>query len=96
MNDRIDQLLRAASTGPRLDHALDGLEGAVWRRIAAQRANASGVVVDLRVQLVAAGAALCIGLAMGWSSTLAHRPDPRAVFVSYEEAGPLARLEGGL
>ena len=95
MTGRLDELLRALPA-PRLDHPLDQLEPMVWRRIDAQRR--APAVGTLRFQLVAAGMALCIGLALGWSVTSAQHSEERAhaQFASYEQVGPLARLEGGL
>ena len=96
MTDRLDDLLRALPA-PAPDHSLDQLEPAVWRRIQAQRASEASAGGSLRFQLVAAGMALGIGLLLGWSSSNAHRPDDiQALYASYAELGPMARLESGL
>ena len=95
MTGRLDELLRALPL-PQIDHPLDQLEPLVWRRIEAQRGAMA--VGTLRFQLVAAGMALCIGLAIGWSVTSSQHSEERAhaQFASYEQVGPLARLESGL
>lgn len=94
MTPSLDQMLTAATGAPSApDHALDGLEGDVWRRIHRDSAAAQG----LRIQALAAGAALGIGLAIGWSQHPPARAESiAATYASYEAAGPLARLENGL
>ncbi len=96
MADRLDDLLRALPA-PAGDHALDQLEPAVWRRIQAMRGAEAAAGGTFRFQLLAAGMALAIGLALGWSSSRAPRPDDvQALYASYAEVGPMARLESGL
>ena len=93
---RVDDLLKAARS-QRLDHELDGLEAEVWTRIEGERTRGAAATRTLQIQAVAAGAALCIGLALGWSQANARRAEVRpAGFASYEQVGPLGRLEAGL
>ena len=95
MPDRLDDLLRTLP-GPALDHPLDQLEPAVWRRIEASGRTTSGPSIGF--QLIAAGMALAIGLALGWRHAGGgERPDDvQALYASYAELGPLAKLENGL
>ena len=96
MADRLDDLLKALPA-PDADHGLDQLESAVWRRIQVQRGNEASAGGSLRFQLVAAGMALGVGLALGWTTSNAHRTDDvQALYASYAALGPMARLEGGL
>jgi hypothetical protein len=95
MSDRIDELLRAVPE-VLVDHPLDQLEPQVWRRIEARRASAFSPGA-LRFQIAAAAAALVVGLAIGWMTAGRSAPESQgALYASYENAGPLARLEGGL
>ncbi len=96
MTDRIDQLLKALPPAS-LDHSLDQLEPMVWRRIEGRR-GAGWTTSGLSFQLAAAGLALAIGLALGWTTSGAHDPDrsQSPLYASYVESGPMARLEGGL
>ena len=96
MGDRLDDLLRTLPA-PAADHDLDQLEPAVGRRIQSRRMAETSAGGSLRFQLVAAGMALGIGLALGWSSHSARKTDDvQALYASYAEVGPMARLEGGL
>jgi hypothetical protein len=93
MTDRLDVLLKALPA-PAGGADLDGLEPLVWRRIRARQATGA----DVRTQLVAAGMALGIGLALGWTMTNAqaqHRHQTE-LFAGYAQVGPLGRLEGPL
>ena len=94
MTDKLTQLLLALP-GPALDRSLDDLEPAVWARIAAQKGARSAESGAWRYQLAAAGMALAIGLALGWS-TAAPRGDDQdqSLYASYTEVGPAARLSG--
>ena len=95
MSDRLDDLLRSLPAAG-LDHALDQLEPAVWRRIEARRRSAASPA-GLRLQLVAAGMALLVGLILGWSANNRIRTaDSQSLYASYAEVGPVGRLEGGL
>lgn len=96
MTDRLDELLKALPA-PRLDHALDQLEPAVWRRIEARR-SAPWAGGGLRFQLAAAALALVIGMALGWASGGSRGADhgQSMLYTSYVESGPIARLESGL
>jgi len=93
MTDRLDALLKALPAPAALAD-LDGLEPLVWRRIRARQATGAGV----RTQLVAAGMALGIGLALGWTMTNVQAEHRRQaeLFAGYAEVGPLGRLEGPL
>ena len=96
MNDRLDELL-SALPAPALDHRLDQLEPQVWRRIESSRGGRWNPGGALRFQLMAAGMALVIGLALGW--TLNTRQDTDrglSLYSSYAEVGPAGRLENGL
>jgi hypothetical protein len=97
MSDRLDHLL-AALPRPTLDYPLDQLEPLVWRRIEAGRAGVAFAGGGLRFQLMAAGMALVIGLALGWFTTSMRDTQARqsAMMESYAQVGPLGRLEGGL
>jgi hypothetical protein len=97
MTDRLDDLLRALPD-VRADHPLDQLEPAVWARIEAGRARGFMPMGSLKLQLMAAGMALVIGIALGWSmnSDRAAQDGQAATYASYVEVGPLARLERGL
>jgi hypothetical protein len=91
MSDRLDDLLRRLPA-PGLDHVLDQLEPAVWRRIDARRGGDG-----LRLQLVAAGMALAVGLVLGWSmNNRTQAPDTQSLYASYADVGPTGRLESGL
>ena len=96
MTQTLDEMLRAlAPTSP--DRSLDQLEPAVWSRIEADRSQRSGADRGLRMQLVAAGMALVVGLALGWSMSSARDPDDvRSLYASYADLGPIGRLENGL
>ena len=92
MTDRLDDLLRALPA-PTLDLSLDQLEPGVWRRIESARSAVSSGA--WRYQLAAAGMALAIGLALGWSASGTHQVDPtQALYASYAGSGPTARLTG--
>ncbi len=93
MSDRLDELLQRLPA-PGLDHALDQLEPSVWRRIEARQAQAAPG--GLSLQLVAAGMALAVGLALGWSMNSRSQTDSQSLFASYAEVGPVGRLESGL
>jgi hypothetical protein len=94
MTDRLDELLRRLPA-PALDHPLDQLEPLVWRRI--ERNTAAMAPAGLRLQLVAAGMALAVGLALGWSMNhKAETADGTSLYASYAEVGPISRLESGL
>ncbi len=98
MANRLDDLLRSLP-GPSVDHALDQLEPAVWRRIEARSSAAVRVTAagGLPLQLVAAGMALAVGLALGWSMNARRdAADSQSLYASYAEVGPIARLENGL
>ena len=96
MANSLDDLLKSLPA-PGADHGLDQLESSVWRRIQVQRAGEASAGGSLRFQLVAAGMALGIGLALGWTTSNAHRTDDvQALYASYAELGPIARLEAGL
>lgn len=97
MADKLDELLKSLP-GPRLDHPLDQLEPRVWARIEAARSVGLAALGLPRFQLVAAGMALAIGLALGWTMSDVHRQrDAQTlVFANYVAAGPLARLGAGL
>ncbi len=97
MTDRLDDLLRALPS-VRPDHQLDQLEPAVWARIEAGRSGGFMPMGSLKLQLMAAGMALVIGLALGWSMNSGQSPQDgqAATYASYVEVGPLARLERGL
>ena len=77
-----------------VSYALDQLEPAVWRRIEARRGGEGG----LRLQLVAAGMALAVGLVLGWSmnSRTQAASDNQSLYASYADVGPTGRLESGL
>ena len=94
MTPSLDQMLTAAAAADAgSDPALDRLEGDVWRRIQ----QGSAAAQSLRMQVLAAGAALGIGLAIGWSQHQPARAESIAgAYASYEAAGPMARLENGL
>ena len=96
MTQTLDEMLRAlAPISP--DRSLDQLEPAVWSRIEADRARRSVADRSLRIQLVAAGMALVVGLALGWSMSSARDPDDvRSLYASYADLGPIGRLENGL
>ncbi len=94
MANRLDDLLKRLPA-PGLDHVLDQLEPAVWRRIDARRSQAAPA--GLRLQLVAAGMALAVGLALGWSMNVrSQSADSQSLYASYAEVGPIGRLESGL
>ncbi len=96
MTERLDDLLRALPA-PSAHPALDQLEPRVWRRIdAARRRQEAGPGVGF--QLIAAGTALAIGLALGWSHSSGARraSDVQSLYASYAAVGPMARLESGL
>ena len=96
MSDRLDDLLQSLP-GPGPDRSLDGLEPAVWGRIQQGERDGVSAGAAVRLQLVAAGMALCIGLALGWSMHASQVDrDQQALFASYAEVGPLGRLEGPL
>ena len=96
MTRTLDELLKAvAPITP--DRSLDQLEPAVWSRIEADRTQRSGADRGFRMQLVAAGMALVVGLALGWSMSSARDPDDvRSLYASYADLGPIGRLENGL
>ena len=94
MSDRLDDLLRSLPA-PGLDHSLDQLEPAVWRRIDARRSQAAPSPLSL--QLMAAGMALAVGLLLGWMSSGSQASDNnQSLYASYAAAGPSGRLESGL
>ncbi len=94
MTDRLDDLLRALPA-PTLDLSLDQLEPGVWRRIDSARTAGAVSSGAWRYQLAAAGMALAIGLALGWSASGTHQTDPtQALYASYAGSGPTARLTG--
>ncbi len=98
MSDRLDDLLRALPV-PGGDCSLDGLESAVWGRIQKHDALARSASTTIRLQLVAAGMALGIGLALGWNNEIQRGQadqEQAALFAGYAAVGPLARLEGPL
>jgi hypothetical protein len=96
MADRLDELLKRLPTAI-LDHRLDQLEPQVWSRIAAQREPGLFAAGAFRLQLIAAGMALAIGLVLGWSMN--NRPQTaygQSLYASYAAVGPMGRLENGL
>jgi hypothetical protein len=94
MTDELGDLLRALP-GPTLDHSLDQLEPAVWRRIDAMRAPRPTAARAWAYQLAAAGMALAIGLALGWSAAGPRQADQdQGLYASYAGSGPDARLSG--
>ncbi len=94
MTDKLDDLLRALPAVT-VDHALDQLEPLVWRRIEAARASQAVAGGAWRYQLAAAGMALAIGVALGWSTSSMRSGEPdQALYTSYAELGPAARLSG--
>ncbi len=96
MSNRLDELL-SALPAPALDHRLSQLEPLVWRRIEARPAMDWNPGRALSFQLAAAGMALVIGLAVGWSMNARHDPDTGlSLYSSYAEVGPAGRLENGL
>jgi hypothetical protein len=96
MADRLDELLKRLPAMV-LDHRLDQLEPQVWRRIEARREIAVSPAGAFRLQLIAAGMALAVGLVLGWSMN--SRPasaDGQSLYASYAAVGPMGRLENGL
>ncbi len=94
MTDKLGDLLRALP-GPTLDYPLDQLEPAVWRRIESARSAAVLPAGAWRYQLAAAGMALVIGLALGWSAAGPRQGDQdQALYASYAGTGPAASLTG--
>lgn len=67
-------------------------------RIKRSEASSLSAGAAVRLQIVAAGMALGIGLAIGWSMSgiQGERDSQAALMASYAEVGPLARLEGPL
>ena len=72
MADKLDDLLRALPE-PAAGHRLDQLEPLVWRRIERVRGGGDIKALGMRLQLAAAAASLCVGLALGWSQAGAPR-----------------------
>ena len=95
MADRLDHLLKLLPPAL-LDHRLDQLEPQVWRRIEMRRELAASPAGALRLQLIAAGMALAVGLALGWSMNSRPAADGQSLYASYAAVGPLGRLENGL
>ena len=93
MSDRLDDLLRALPA-PTLDYSLDQLEPGVWRRIEARRGAEAVPGGAWRYQLAAAGVALAIGLALGWSAAPRPGDQDQSLYASYAGSGPAARLTG--
>ena len=94
MTDPLDDLLRALPA-PTLDHSLDQLEPAVWRRIESARSAEAVPGGAWRFQLAAAGMALAIGVALGWAAAEPRQTDQdQALYASYAGSGPTARLTG--
>jgi hypothetical protein len=95
VSDRLNDLLQALR-GATLDRPLDQLEPMVWGRIEARRGAAAPM--GFRLQLAAAGAALAMGLALGWTMTSQTQAaeGTSLLYASYAEVGPIGRLEGGL
>ncbi len=96
MTHTLDDLLKALQPTS-LDRSLDQLEPAVWSRIEADKARRSAGDRSLRMQLMVAGMALGVGLALGWSKSV-HEPreEGQSLYASYAELGPVGRLESGL
>jgi len=96
MTNTLDNLLKALPPLA-IDRSLDQLEPAVWSRIDAARSGRAVANGSFSFQLVAAGMALVIGLAMGWSMSARQPADGiQSLYASYAELGPMGRLEGGL
>ena len=93
----IDQLLDGLRAGPADAAGLDGLEGAVFSRIAERRRAAGS---GLGVQVGAALAALVIGIVVGEARTQQHQPigpgaSETALLSEDGQLTPSVRLGGG-
>jgi hypothetical protein len=93
MTDKLSDLL-AALPAPRIDYPLDYLEPRVWARIEAMRGG-QAAPGSLRFRLAAAGMALAIGVALGWTTAATRsQAQDQSLYASYAEVGPAARLSG--
>lgn len=95
MADRLEVLLKRLPPVI-LDHRLDQLEPHVWRRIEARRAVGFFPDGAFRLQLIAAGMALAVGLVLGWSMNNRPATYGQSLYASYIAVGPSGRLENGL
>jgi hypothetical protein len=88
--------LFGALRAERLDASLDGLETAVWARVAADRRAQAAAGGGLRMQLAVAVAALAMGVVVG-GVTAGRSPSRSEMVVLSEDAGlaPSVAVEGG-